>query len=463
MTPNSSKKNSIPPIFLILVAIFIIATVYENNQKKKRAEEYLSTRSSAVSSDSSSDNTSNDRSDITDTNTDRPANLLSTTAAEPPSLSIDSVTITPEYSLNYYLDSSDGPVVYYYPDEVDLLHLGTRDEPISDIKTLLRYLDLYYRECLEPTTTLYLKNISSDELVKYLEDDVYFYNPTFIKELQWVYYSSDEDEVTKYEFTSQMKPERFVYNSYVKGIDIPEYETEAITLNEKVHEILDEIISPDMNALEIEFAIHDYIITHCAYGSGPNEYETAGCLLDNYCVCQGYAEAFQLLMLCEKIETTIVSGRSRDDNHCWNQVLLGKDWYNVDVTWDDPKSSEETTDWVSNYEVHAFLNITDEYLEYADHFWNHDMSHPANQMTYNYYNATGTYYSSYEEFQDAACRYFDSDDENEFECAVSGYDPDLYTEYDFIYDWTGYDDPMHYSMQIENPDYSVIRLGKNPD
>ena len=36
------------------------------------------------------------------------------------------------------------------------------------------------------------------------------------------------------------------------------------------------------------------------------------------------------------IENYTISGKAGNDQHIWNVVKINGDWYQVDVTWDDP-------------------------------------------------------------------------------------------------------------------------------
>ncbi len=45
-----------------------------------------------------------------------------------------------------------------------------------------------------------------------------------------------------------------------------------------------------------------------------------------------YTEAFQYLCYCVGINANQVLGRA----HVWNSVKIEGEWYQVDVTWDDP-------------------------------------------------------------------------------------------------------------------------------
>ena len=46
------------------------------------------------------------------------------------------------------------------------------------------------------------------------------------------------------------------------------------------------------------------------------------------------------------------------DNHVWNCVKIGGDWYQIDVTWDD------VDDFI--YDSHEYFNLTDS-LMYEEH------------------------------------------------------------------------------------------------
>ena len=61
-----------------------------------------------------------------------------------------------------------------------------------------------------------------------------------------------------------------------------------------------------------------------------------GGLLENTCVCAGYAEILKQVCACANIEVEYISGApiKGKDGHAWNQVKLDGNWYNVDLTWD---------------------------------------------------------------------------------------------------------------------------------
>jgi hypothetical protein len=134
------------------------------------------------------------------------------------------------------------------------------------------------------------------------------------------------------------------YKTYYVTSDMDEDERIGLSF-QKADEILAKIITPGMTEEEKVKAIHDYLILNCAYDEeacdldAPAEdscYYAYGCLNENSAVCNGYAEAFNLLAHKCDIPSTIVTGTANGGGHAWNYVVLDGEGYYVDTTWDDP-------------------------------------------------------------------------------------------------------------------------------
>ena len=90
--------------------------------------------------------------------------------------------------------------------------------------------------------------------------------------------------------------------------------------------------------------VHDYLIANLEYDtgvSGNNIYNLYGGLVSKRCVCEGYAKSFKYLMDALNIPCTLVIGgatnsEGKQENHEWNYVQIGSNWYAIDCTWDDP-------------------------------------------------------------------------------------------------------------------------------
>ncbi len=131
--------------------------------------------------------------------------------------------------------------------------------------------------------------------------------------------------------------------------------------------LLNGIVTPGMSEYEKVKAIHDYLIIHVDYdydnlaaGTLPDTAFTAeGALFLHSAVCEGYARAFSLLCDRSGIENALVYGTADDgtgvQNHAWNQVRVDGEWYNIDVTWDDPLMDGEPVTDGSNMVYDYFL------------------------------------------------------------------------------------------------------------
>lgn len=136
----------------------------------------------------------------------------------------------------------------------------------------------------------------------------------------------------------------------------------------KAAEIADEIIKPEMSDYEKEEAINEYLCKNASYNEEIMEYinedgtisEEAvdefsasftpyGVLVDNYGVCESYAEAFLMIAREAGLEAVIVTGRLDNVNHEWNRVKMDGSWYSLDVTNND-----------NEYMPNCYFNLPDE-------------------------------------------------------------------------------------------------------
>ena len=102
--------------------------------------------------------------------------------------------------------------------------------------------------------------------------------------------------------------------------------------------------------------VHDYIINHTTYDSLRSDYNITtyrsdiayGPLLQGYGICGGYADAMELFL--EKMG--IINYKISSEQHVWNAVYLDQKWYHLDLTWDDPVTTNG-----ENYLEHTFFMI----------------------------------------------------------------------------------------------------------
>lgn len=81
--------------------------------------------------------------------------------------------------------------------------------------------------------------------------------------------------------------------------------------------------------------VHNALMNLVEYNlRAPMNQSAYSALVNGQTVCAGYARAFQYLLQQLGIPCYYCTGYA-GENHAWNIVKLGEDYYNVDVTWDD--------------------------------------------------------------------------------------------------------------------------------
>ena len=152
------------------------------------------------------------------------------------------------------------------------------------------------------------------------------------------------------------------------------YSDEQIkAINKKIDEIYKNIITNDMDTYTKILTIHDYIINNTKYDIERNNngnsiyhsYIAYGPLLEGYATCNGYTDAMALFlekMNIPNFKVAMTPEKNSDtEGHVWNAVYLNNQWFHLDLTWDDPVSSDGT-----DYLQHKYFLITTSQLEEAD-------------------------------------------------------------------------------------------------
>jgi hypothetical protein len=129
-------------------------------------------------------------------------------------------------------------------------------------------------------------------------------------------------------------------------------------LNARVNEIYDSLNISDKDAKTQIEEIHDYIINNTKYDAlkisniNDDTYSSNtayGTIFQGFAVCSGYADAMALFL--DKID--IPNLKVASATHVWNLVYLDDKWLHLDLTWDDPYTSDN-----SNILNHNFFLIS---------------------------------------------------------------------------------------------------------
>lgn len=138
--------------------------------------------------------------------------------------------------------------------------------------------------------------------------------------------------------------------------------SEAKTMKARLDEVVNSVTAATKSLssqFEAELYIHDFICNNTAYNiNGKYIYSAYGALVDKNAVCEGYSKAFALLCSKAGINSFLVRGVSKEQNHMWNTVNIDNAWYNIDVTWDDQNINGNPT--------YSYFNLTDAELN-IDH------------------------------------------------------------------------------------------------
>ena len=159
----------------------------------------------------------------------------------------------------------------------------------------------------------------------------------------------------------------FSINSYGKvGISVDRIYSQADIdlINRRMDGIIGSIINDGMSNYDKILAFHDYIVNNTIYDntvsltnqmySGTKANNAMGLLFEGKAICSGYSDTMAIFLSRLGLNNYRISS----DIHIWNLVYLDGKWEHIDVTWDDPVTSDG-----SNVLLHDFFLIsTDELL-----------------------------------------------------------------------------------------------------
>jgi hypothetical protein len=166
----------------------------------------------------------------------------------------------------------------------------------------------------------------------------------------------------------------------------------------RAYEIKNEIITSDMTDYEKELKIHDYIIANYGYdvavvtdesANSTRTHSITGMLLDGKGVCEAYANTFMLLCRMSGLNCELATGTVDGVKHQWNAIELGGEYYNVDLTSDDPVPDLKGR---VNY---RYLNLSDAELSKTHVLDSTNIT--CNGERFNYYSYNNLVVTNYED------------------------------------------------------------------
>lgn len=147
-------------------------------------------------------------------------------------------------------------------------------------------------------------------------------------------------------------------------------EEEINQIEAKVKELINTLITPDITEDYDKIkTIHDYIINNTKYDlenrDEMNSHKAYGPLFNNVATCNGYTDLMAIFLTEMGYDNyKVATTEEVDENtegHVWNAVKIDDTWYHLDLTWDDPVSSDG-----KDYLYHKYFLIDTEELQTAD-------------------------------------------------------------------------------------------------
>ncbi|MBR5134018.1 MAG: hypothetical protein IKV35_00290 [Clostridia bacterium] len=108
--------------------------------------------------------------------------------------------------------------------------------------------------------------------------------------------------------------------------------------------------------------VHDWLVLRADYDvshKAAYTHDMRGIMLNGTGVCESYSRSFQYLMYRCGIQTIVTGGKAASgESHMWNVLLLNGDWYQMDVTWNDPVFGSELATIMKSYIGYTYYNVT---------------------------------------------------------------------------------------------------------
>lgn len=226
------------------------------------------------------------------------------------------VTITAnEYSRNYNFN---------YVQNTNNFKPATKEDLINIFYTVINsgmdsfgfYCPSQYTTCIED-----VKSIANDQnILSHINNFVHPFNG--FNNIETEYTTSGEVTIS-------------VNKTYSSG--------DIAMINEEIEKLSNKLIDFENSDIEKIRIIHDYIINNTKYDSDRSDYNIInyrsdiayGPLFEGYGICGGYSDTMALFL--EKFD--IKNYKISSDKHVWNAVYLDGIWYHLDLTWDDPVTS----------------------------------------------------------------------------------------------------------------------------
>lgn len=206
------------------------------------------------------------------------------------------------------------------------------------------------------------------DIENYRESHDFLYNLLTVAEFKKVFalISYDNPELLQMKTSYAYYPYKKTYIG--KVIYKYDYTKEVIDsmsaeMNAKVNEIVSAASSESSTFNKIK-VVHDKLILGASYLKTSYDQLPYAVLVQNEGVCASYAKSF--LLICKKLDIPCmyVCGKAGGQSHAWNIVMIDGEWYEIDVTWDEPDKGNKSK--MTQKVTYDYFNLTSKQMR-GDH------------------------------------------------------------------------------------------------
>ena len=215
--------------------------------------------------------------------------------------------------------------------------------------------------------------------------------------------------------TFELSYNYYVYDFIKNGTAIPDGNDRANEIAGTLPGIAFEIFAdPSQADYDKALAAHDWLVANIEYDvatpSISDENGAYGALVLNRTMCQGYAEALELLLRCyTDIETVQIVGEALNTGlfahsedaedieetwrgHAWNAVRIDGAWYQIDTTFNDPIGNP------SGRVTHFYFGQSDGVMA-KNHHWAFEYFPASYEGDFLFFRESGLFAEDWDSFQ----------------------------------------------------------------
>ena len=296
----------------------------------------------------------------------------------------------------------------------DVVETATMPEPTAEDTFLsIPELNKAMNEAMmngETEMTFNVANITEDELAHIAKNMSPFWGVpesyTINREFHEVENIIPGEHVNVKHVTSKfdLSDNYFVVKNIRDGEPIPSTEPNAIALAAAAPSVTGEAFTgAGETPYDKALALHNWLVTNLTYDEtvediGPQN-GSYGALINRRTMCQGYAEAMQLLLTCyTDIENEIIIGTAQSEpnaewvGHAWNMINIDGQYYHIDITFDDPQNNDSVG-------ISHFYFAQNDLVMQTNHHWEAEFFPSAKGEAFHYFINAGLFVQSMLDFE----------------------------------------------------------------